>query len=150
MLLFQAETATSCEGSINQAKSSSTLVKHACNLRSDHVCLANVRNGCNSCSKENAISCSCCRARNNGEDISKLQEYSGGDAIDTVPSREREQFVTSDTDRKNEPVKAAERDRFVCVRDSSIFHLGFIYKVVDFIKLINNKYTYRFTINHYI
>lgn len=124
MLLFQAETATSCEGSINQAKSSSTLVRRTCNSRSDHVCPARVRNGRDydhSYSKENSISCSCCRARNNGEDISELQdECSGGDAIDTVPTREREEFVASDADQKNECVKAAERDRFVCTCDFSV------------------------------
>ncbi|XP_070161497.1 uncharacterized protein [Polyergus mexicanus] len=112
---IKAETATSCEESINQAKSSSILVGRACNSRSDHVCPASVRNGCDynhSYSKENSISCSCCRAKNNGEDISELQdECSGGDAIDTVPSRERELFVASDVDQKNESVKVAERDR---------------------------------------
>lgn len=119
MLLFQVETTTSCKDSINQTKSSSTLVRRVCNLRLDHVCPANGRNGRNSYSKENSISCSCCRARNNIEDISELQdECSGGDTIDTVPSRERacEQFVASDTDHKNEPVKAAEWDRFACIR----------------------------------
>lgn len=124
MFLFQAETATSYDGSINQAKSSSTLVRRACNLRSDHVCRTNVRNGRNSYSKENSISCSCCRTRNNDEDILELQdECSGGDAIDTVPSREREQFVASDTDHKNEPVKATERDRLVCIRFLGFFFI---------------------------
>ncbi|XP_072742627.1 uncharacterized protein [Anoplolepis gracilipes] len=111
----KAETTTSCEGSINQAKLSSTLVKRACNSRSDHVCPASVRNSRDydhSYSKENSINCSCCRARNNGDDISELQdECSGGDAIDTVPSREREEFVASDADHKNESVKA-ERNRY--------------------------------------
>lgn len=125
MLLFQAETATSCEGFINQTKSSSILARRACNSRSDHVCPASVQNGRDydhSYNKENSISCSCCRARNNGEDISELQdECCGGDAIDTVPSREREEFVASDTDHKNESVKAAERDRFACLRDLFIY-----------------------------
>nr|XP_012218616.1 PREDICTED: uncharacterized protein LOC105669967 [Linepithema humile] len=107
----KTETAPSREGPINQAKSSSSLVKRACNSRSDHVCPTGVRNRDydHSHSKENTISCSCCRTRNGSEDISGLRdECSGGDAIDTVPSRE---FAVSDADQKNEFAKLADRDR---------------------------------------
>lgn len=89
-------------------------MRRACNSRSDHVCPASVRGRDYSGLRigENSISCNCCRARK-GEDISELRdECSGGDAIDTVPSREREEFATSDAD-KNEFVKPAERDRSV-------------------------------------
>ncbi|XP_029163051.1 uncharacterized protein LOC114934567 [Nylanderia fulva] len=105
----KAETATSCEGSINQAKSSSMLMRRACNSKSDHVYRDYDHH---SYSKDNSINCSCCRARNNSEDISELQdECSGGDAIDTVPSREHEEFVASEADHKDESVKVTERDR---------------------------------------
>jgi len=113
------ETATSREEPINQARSSSTLVRGAYNSRSDHVCPASVRNRDyeRSCGKENSISCSCCRTRNVlGEDISELRdECSGGDAVDTVPSRECEKFALSDVDRKNGFVKSVDQDRFVLV-----------------------------------
>lgn len=134
MFFFQMETATNCEGSINHAKSNSTLMRRACNSRSDHVCRDYDHH---SYSKENSISCSCCRARNNGEDISELQdECSGGDAIDTVPSREREEFVASDADHKNESVKAAERDKFVCLCDLFIYIISIsLYRDVYFRKI---------------
>ncbi|XP_018311405.1 uncharacterized protein [Mycetomoellerius zeteki] len=110
------ETTTSREGPISQVRSSSTLVRRAYNSRSDHVCPASVRNHDSdydrSYNKENSISCSCYRTRNVGEDISELRdECSGGDAVDTVPSREREEFASSDADRKNEFVKSVDRDR---------------------------------------
>ncbi|KAL6257063.1 hypothetical protein P5V15_011998 [Pogonomyrmex californicus] len=109
------ETATCREGLINQARSSSTLnVKRACNLRSNHVCPTSVRNRDyeRSWSKESSISCSCCRTRNIGEDISELRnECSGGDAVDTVPSRECEESTSSDADHKNGFAKPVEPDR---------------------------------------
>ncbi|KYM96236.1 hypothetical protein ALC62_13106 [Cyphomyrmex costatus] len=107
------ETTTSREGPINQVRSSSTLVRRAYNSRSDHVCPANVRNHESDYdrfyNKENSISCSCYRTRNVGEEL--WDECSGGDAVDTVPSREREEFVSSDADRKNEFAKSVDRDR---------------------------------------
>lgn len=109
------ETATSREGPINQARSSSTLVRRACNSRSDHVCPASARNRDYDrfCGKETSISCSCCRARNAGEDISQLRdECSGGDAVDIVPSRECGESASSDVDRKNGLAKPVDRDRF--------------------------------------
>lgn len=114
---------TSREGPINQARSSSTLVRRACNSRSDHVCPASVRNRDydRSCGKENSISCSCCRTRNVDEDISDLRdECSGGDAVDTVPSRECGEFVLSGADRKNGFAKPFDRDRFAFVCDLSV------------------------------
>ncbi|XP_020295593.1 uncharacterized protein LOC109860724 [Pseudomyrmex gracilis] len=111
----KTETASSREGSINQVKSSSSLARRACNSRSDHVCPTSVRNHDYDYSycKENSISCSgCSRSKNGGENISELRdECSGGDAIDTVPSRE---FAVSDNDRKNEFVKLAERNSCPC------------------------------------
>jgi hypothetical protein len=101
------ETATNREGPINQARSGSTLVRRAYNSRSDHVCPASVRSRDydDFCGKE--ISCSCCRTRNAGEDISVLRdECSGGDAVDTVPSRE---FASSDVDRKNGFAKSVDQ-----------------------------------------
>ncbi|XP_011868420.1 PREDICTED: uncharacterized protein LOC105562292 [Vollenhovia emeryi] len=108
------ETATSREGPINQARSSSTLVRRACNSRSDHMCPASVRSrgyerfrG-----KETSVGCSCRRTGNVGEDISGLRdEYSGGDAVDTVPSRECGEPVPSGADRKNGFAKPPDRDR---------------------------------------
>ncbi|XP_011692806.1 PREDICTED: uncharacterized protein LOC105452945 [Wasmannia auropunctata] len=109
------KTATSREGPINQARSSSTLVRRAYNSRSDHVCPTSVRNRDydRSCSKENSISCSCCQARDVGENISGLRDEcsSGGDAVDTVPSRECGEFAPLDADRKNVFAKSVDRDR---------------------------------------
>ncbi|KYN31936.1 hypothetical protein ALC56_13689 [Trachymyrmex septentrionalis] len=110
------EITTSREGPINQVRSSSMLVRRAHNSGSDHVCPASVRNHDSgydrSYNKENSISCSCYRTRNVGEDVSELRdECNGGDAVDTVPSREREEFASSDADRKNEFVKLIDRDR---------------------------------------
>ncbi|XP_014486725.1 PREDICTED: uncharacterized protein LOC106750717 [Dinoponera quadriceps] len=111
----KAETATSREGPINQARSSSSLlVKRACGSRSDHVCPTSARGHDydNPYAGGNSISCSCCRNGRNGEEVSALRdECSGGDAIDTVPCREREEVPATSGADKNEFAKPAERDR---------------------------------------
>jgi len=115
------ETATSREGPINQAKSSSMLLRRACNSRSNHVCPASVNHDHDcSCGRENLISYSCCRTRNVGEDISELRdECSGGDAVDTVPSRDCGELVPSGADRKNEFAKPVDEDWFGSVASVS-------------------------------
>ncbi|XP_028047325.1 uncharacterized protein LOC105830127 [Monomorium pharaonis] len=111
------ETATSREGPINQTRStSSALVRRACNSRSDHVCPASVRTSRDYdrfCGRETSVGCcSCCRARNVGEDNSELRdECSGGDAVDTVPSKEYGEFSSSGVDRENGFAKPVDRDR---------------------------------------
>ncbi|XP_032685410.1 uncharacterized protein LOC116850819 [Odontomachus brunneus] len=109
----KAETATSREEPINQARSSSLLVKRACSSRSDHACPASVRGrDYDNLYTENSISCSCCRNGRNGKDTSaQRDECSGGDAIDTVPSREREEVPATSAADKNEFARPAERDR---------------------------------------
>ncbi|XP_025153754.1 uncharacterized protein LOC105181413 [Harpegnathos saltator] len=113
---FQAEIATSREGLINQARSSSSLMRRACGSRSDYVCPAGVRGLCDyehPYAGENLIvSCACCRNGRSGEDIPALRdECSGGDGIDTVPSREREEVPATSAADKNVSAKAAEHDR---------------------------------------
>ncbi|RLU26836.1 hypothetical protein DMN91_000633 [Ooceraea biroi] len=110
-----AETTTTREGPINQARSSASLVRRAYSSRSDHICPASVRcrDHDRSCSEEGSIGCSCCRTRNVAEDISELRnDCSGGDTVDVAPGRECDQSViASSADRKNEFAKPAERDR---------------------------------------
>jgi hypothetical protein len=92
---FQAETATNREGSINQVRSSSSLVKRACSYRTDYVCLASVRyrDHDHSCGEEGYA---CRRFRNIGsENIPELRnDCSGGDAVDIVLGRECDRSVT--------------------------------------------------------
>lgn len=94
-------------------------MRRACGSRSDHVCPTSARgrgygNPC--VGERNPLGCSCCWNGRNGEDISVLRdECSGGDAIDIVPSREREEVPASSGADKNEFAKAAERDRFAFI-----------------------------------
>jgi len=93
---FQTETATNRDSSINQVRSSSSLVKRACSYRTDHVSSASVRyrDHDHSCGEEGYT---CCRIRNiGGENIPELRnDCSGGDAVDIVLGRECDRSVAS-------------------------------------------------------